>query len=273
MSFDPGLPDDRVNVSGTHPLKEAGMLVGGIVGFVVLVTVGTAVSIDVLVPFLPPSLEMQVFGWLSSPPDEDEPADSEEARVQALVDRLASRWPENPYRFNVVILSDTDPNAFAFPGASIGVTRGLLEQVGSENELAFVLGHEIGHFKNRDHLRGLGRGLALTLAVTAVASSGAGVAGNLAALAGTLAARSFDREQEADADAFGMELVAAEYGHVDGAGRFFEKAPDPGGILGEGVAGYLSTHPYHEDRIEALERLADRRGWQRRGDLTPFAGE
>ncbi len=37
------------------------------------------------------------------------------------------------------------------------VFTGLLEKMTSENELAFVLAHELGHYDHRDHLRGLGR--------------------------------------------------------------------------------------------------------------------
>ena len=56
------------------------------------------------------------------------------------------------------------------------VSTGLLEQTASENELAFVVGHEIGHFRNRDHLRGLGRGVAFGLVLAALSTSGAGTA-------------------------------------------------------------------------------------------------
>jgi hypothetical protein len=69
-----------------------------------------------------------------------------------------------------------------------------MKQVESENELAFVLGHELGHFRNRDHLKSLGRDLALALLI-ATLSQGSSV-GDLAALSGDLAGRSFSREQE-----------------------------------------------------------------------------
>lgn len=274
MSFDPGLPDDSINVSGTHPLKEAGLLLGGMIGAVILFVIAVGASIDWLAPLLPPGLEMKLLGSFGEP-DEDaiEPSDSDEQRLQALVDRMASHWADNPYSFRAAILGDDDPNAFAFPGGWIVVSRGLLEQTDSENELAFVVSHEIGHFKNRDHLRGLGRGVALALAMSVVASSGAGVAGDLASLAGSLAGRSFDRDQEVDADAFGLGLVYAEYGHVGGATEFFRKAPEFSNVIGDTAASYLSTHPLHDDRIEALLMLALQKGWPKRGQLMPFESE
>ena len=112
--------------------------------------------------------------------------------------------------------------------------------------------------------------MAFGLVLVALSASGAGSAADLASLAGQLAQRSFDRDQENDADAFGLALVAAEYGHVAGAGDFFRKAPGAGGLLGENLEGYLSTHPLHEDRIEALAALAAERGWPTQGALVPL---
>ena len=69
--------------------------------------------------------------------------------VQGLGDRLAadSERPELPWSFSV--LDDPTPNAFAFPGGYIFITRGLLGLMGNEAELVSVLGHEIGHVTAR----------------------------------------------------------------------------------------------------------------------------
>ena len=103
------------------------------------------------------------------------------------------------------------PNALAFPGGLIVLTTGLLDGLGSENELALVLGHELGHYAGRDHLEGLGRGLALAFTLGIFGAGESGSAAGLAALAAQLAARGHDREQETLADAFGLALEQAEY--------------------------------------------------------------
>jgi len=190
--------------------------------------------------------------------------------VRELVARLARHWPENPYAFHVAIHEESTPNALAFPGGLVVVTSGLLEQVESENELAFVLGHELGHFRNRDHLRGLGRGLAFALVMAAVGASGAGSAAELATVAAQLAERGFDREQERSADDFGLALVASEYGHVAGAVDFFERLPGTPGEVGEQIASYLSTHPVNRERVDALLRAAGEEGWATSGELRPL---
>jgi Zn-dependent protease with chaperone function len=138
---------------------------------------------------------------------------------------MVSHWPDNPYVYEIAIWDESEANAVALPGGVIAVTRGLLDSVESENELAFVLGHELGHFHNRDHLRGLGRGAVFSLLLVVVGLGGGGSAVQLASLAGQLAQREADRDREIEADHFGLALLAAEYGHVSGAEIFFSPSP------------------------------------------------
>jgi len=276
VNFDPSLPDDEVNVSGSHPLREAAVLLAGIAGAGFALFVFIALAVEIVVPWIPPSFEVRIFSGSrlagSLAPGGGE-ADRRAQRVAELVDRLARHWPENPYSFHVVVLEEKTPNALAAPGGLIVVSSGLLDQVESENELAFVLGHEIGHFRNRDHLRGIGRGAAFALVMGALGLGGGGGAANLASLSGQLAARGFDRGQERAADRFGLELVQQEYGHVAGAWEFFDRLPDPESAAGKELVQYLATHPLNEDRIQALRALALERGWSETGTVVTLESD
>jgi Zn-dependent protease with chaperone function len=273
MEYDGRLPAEGVEASDEQPLREFALLVGGLVAVAAAVIAVAAFAIDRLVPLLPPELEARwLGGWLD--PGDGVDADPRTASVQALLDRLARHWPDHPYEFRVGLLAESEPNALALPGGAILVTSGLLEQAASENELALVLGHELGHYRGRDHLRGLGRGLVGELVVAALAGTGGGdaVAG-LASLAGGLAERGFDRSQESRADAFGLSLVQAEYGHVAGAGDFFARlaASESGERSGaRALATYLSTHPHSAFRAEQLRAEAAAHGWPTEGPLTPL---
>ena len=268
MEYDPKLPADGINTTDESPLREFALLVAGLVGAVLALIAIAALAVDRLVPLVPPALEARWFGgWLA---DEATAGDPRSAPVQALLDRLASHWPDVPYPFRAAVLDEPDPNALALPGGTILVTSGLLAQVGSENELALVLGHELGHFRARDHLRGLGRGLAAQLVLGALGGSGELVSG-LSAFAGALAQRGFDRRQESQADAFGLELVHAEYGHVAGARDFFARLAIAQGdtpATGRRLARYLETHPLSEDRVAALAAEAAAHGWATEGPRT-----
>ena len=83
--------------------------------------------------------------------------------------------------------------------------------------------------------------------------------------------RSILAEHDTKADHFALEIVAAEYGHVRGAGDFLRGAPEPSGRFETRRVGYLSTHPLDAERLAALEALAAERGWSTQGDLTPLA--
>jgi predicted Zn-dependent protease len=247
------------NVSPEHPLVELATVLLGItlVGLGLLAAAWLAV--ELAVRFLPPSLEERVFTGA---------AGTRSPQLETLLARLARHWPEHGYTLRAGIVPLDSPNAFALPGGQVLVTNALLEQAGSENELAFVLAHELGHVAGRHPLRALGRGLLVSLALTAIGGAeGASVAGPAAALG----ERSFSREQERAADRFGLALVAAEYGHVAGATDFLRRLPDAGdaGSASRAVS-WLATHPRSADRVAELEALARRQRFPTEGALTPL---
>ena len=258
MDRDPLLLEN--NVSPEHPLAELATLVLGI-GLIGLGILAAAwLAVESAVRFLPPSVEQRVFAGASGP---------QSPELAALLERLARHWPENRYALRVGTVELDVPNAFALPGGQVLVTSALLAQARSENELAFVLAHELGHVAGRDPLRGLGRGLLVSLAVTAIGGAeGASVAGSVAALGEVR----FSREQESAADRFGLALVAAEYGHVAGASDFLRSLPDGEGEGGatSRVASWLATHPRSADRVAELDAQARRQGFPTQGTLTPL---
>ena len=130
-----------------------------------------------------------------------------------------------------------------------------------------VLGHELGHYAGRDHLEGMGRAFTFALVLGVL-----GVGDGLTSVVTEVAMRGYGREQEREADAFGLALVQAEYGHVAGATAFFERLPADGKEFADRLAQYISTHPMSDERIEALTALALDRGWPREGELAVFAG-
>ena len=271
MKFKPSLPEDGINVSHTHPLREALLLAGGVVAIGAAVAAAVAIAVDLAAPYIPIELEARLFSsWIDRGVEDDGAVAPRERLLAQLLDRMARHWPENPYVFEIVVWDESEPNAVALPGGVIAVTNALLESVESENELAFVLGHELGHFHNRDHLRGLGRGFAFSLLLVAVGVGGGGSAVQLASWAGRFAQRDFNRAQEIEADRFGLALLAAEYGHVSGAVAFFDHLPELDGPLEGAFASYFSTHPLNADRIQALHALASEMGWALRGERQPL---
>jgi len=265
LRYVPKQPRDDVNVSDTHPLVEAGTLVIGLSAILLLIVVALVFLVELALYFIPVEKEAALFrDWLPEDIVTVSPVDERLYQTQLLLDRLAFHWGDNPYEFRVEIDDSSDANAMALPGGLIVVTTGLLDQVESENELAFVLGHELGHYRNRDHLRALGRGIVFSLLYTVLTGRDVSDVGiNVA----DLALRSFNRKQELAADEFGLELVYTQYGHVGESWRLFERWDD-GDDSAFDVVSYTSTHPQPDDRIAVLEELARSRGWPLAGGVT-----
>src|SRR3989304_5687225 len=88
------------------------------------------------------------------------------ARLAAVSDRR-----DLPWRFH--ILNQKEVNAISLPGGFIYVTRGMLRFVQSDDELAFVLAHEVAHVNQRHHVSLLERNFFLSIVITLLFGGGA----------------------------------------------------------------------------------------------------
>lgn len=249
MKFTPKLPEGNVNVSTTHPLKELAWLLGGVVLLLGALVLVLGLSADLVAARVPASVET----WLGRqalakfPGQESLPL---ERRLQTLLDGLPPDSPLHRYRFRVLVAKTEDVNAFALPGGTIVVNAGLLNKVESENELAMVLAHELGHFAHRDHLRSLGRGLGLAVATGLLFGGDSGASELVSNTLLTFQSR-YSQGQEAAADEFGLDLLAKRYGHAGGATTFFVRLSEKEGGR---IPHLLASHPHPRARIDDLNQ-------------------
>lgn len=187
-------------------------------------------------------------------------------RLQRYVNQLG-RWislqsarPTLPWSFAVI--DDAGYNAFAAPGGYIFITRGLLERVPDEADLAGVLAHEITHVVAKHHLQALRKsaksGLLTQLLATQVKGDAANaVSGQLFALGRNLYSKGLDRDDEFDADRSGMLLAARSgfdpYGLVSVLQNLRSAAPDD-----PLFALSVSTHPPAQQRLDQMEQSMGR---------------
>lgn len=133
------------------------------------------------------------------------------AYVQSVGNKLAAVSDRKlPYEF--VVLNDSVPNAWAMPGGKIAFNRGLLYELNSEAELAAVLGHEITHAAARHGAKGMERGVFLQGAMVAVGlsardSSYANLIVGGSQLGAQLISTKYSRDNESEADLYGMEYM------------------------------------------------------------------
>ena len=257
MKFTPKHIEGNVNVSKTHPLAELGWLVGGLLLLVMILYLVLGVSTDIAVAKIPVSAEVWLGEYFIDGLDahENEPL---QRLLQRLLDNLPSDSPLHAYTFSAQLVESEQINALALPGGRIMVFSALLEQAESENEVAMVLAHELGHFAHRDHLYRLGRGLGVTVAAIMLFGKDS-AASALASKLFLVGDSHYSREQESAADRFGLELLVASYGHAGGATDFFARV---GEGAGSRVPYLLASHPHPDDRVRELQGLIAANGYR-----------
>jgi predicted Zn-dependent protease len=186
------------------------------------------------------------------------------AYVEAVGARLAryANRKEIRYRFHLVDMEA--PNTFALPGGLVYITRGLLALIESEDELAGILAHEIGHIESRHATRRL-----QALAPFAILNAPAKLLGSVAptlgqiaeipsALAGGLAISAYSRSQEHEADKVGAALAAAAGWRPDALADALNVLEAEHNLSKEarGMPTFFTTHPTTPDRVTKVRSRA-----------------
>ncbi|MDH3636377.1 MAG: M48 family metalloprotease [Gammaproteobacteria bacterium] len=187
--------------------------------------------------------------------------------VNRIGQELAAKSHRENLKFTFTVLDSPDINAFALPGGYVYVTRGIMAYLGSEAELAGVIGHEIGHVTARHSVRQQGGQLASNiLSILVAATTGDQALGNLSQQLSTGLIRGYGRDHELEADRLG-----AEYLHI--AGYDPENMLEVIGVLKDQEVyekalaasenrqpniyhGVFSTHPRNDDRLKTVVRKA-----------------
>src|SRR3989339_80072 len=250
MKFTPKTIEENVNVSPTSPVKDFFELILKILGIFLALYILLGFAVDYIAPRISEKTEAQ-FGALFNSIYEEQKLPDSEKTVQSIVDKLLSHNPSLPrFTYQTHLIESKKINAQAFPGGHIIIYTGLLKEMRSENELAMVIAHELGHFAHRDHLRGLGRGLVFLVFSTFLSGADSSVS-RFIANSMTNAEMRFSQTQESAADSFALELLNKTYSHAAGATDFFEKMslkyPAPRFFY------IFATHTYPQRRIEALK--------------------
>lgn len=166
---------------------------------------------------------------------------------------LVSRNIQNPYQFDFHVLRDNQTvNAFALPGGQIFITAGLLSQLKSEDQLAGVLGHEIGHVIHRHSAEQMAKtDFYQGLAGAATAATGDFGTAQIANYVAQVKLMKFGRDDELESDEFGVHYMI-------NAGYNPYAMVEVMEILGKAGGGmdrdeFMSSHPSPANRVEKIK--------------------
>lgn len=173
--------------------------------------------------------------------------------ANALTQQVGGKW-------EVTLFKGEQANAFALPGKKIGVYEGLLKIATTQDQLAAVIGHEIGHVDAEHANQRVSTSLVTNLGLSAIqgmtgfGQSEVGMAAlGLGAQFGVMLP--FSRKHESQADKYGVKLMAKAGFKPHASVQLWQKMKQAGGTAPPEL---LSTHPSNSTRISDLKKLAPR---------------
>ena len=198
--------------------------------------------------------------------------------VDAVGQRLVKESPRHdlPHQFHVVDM--VEPNAFALPGGYVYVTRGLLALVNTEDELAGVVGHEIGHVAARHTVQRISRQgpfALITNLVSGVTGFFVPVVGNIVGGVGNFAQSlvfsPYSRSQESEADEVGQEMAAKAGWDPVGLATFLATLGREEALLSDGPRkpSFFDSHPATPDRVKNTTKHAKGLTQAKREPISP----
>jgi len=189
----------------------------------------------------------------------------QDAELQAYVKAVGQKLVRNsaarntPYRYDFHLLADPRTvNAFALPGGQIFITQALYSRLETEDQLAGVLGHEIGHVVGRHSAERVSKQqLAKDLTGAAVLATGDYGTAQAAQMIANVVNMKYGRGHELESDDLGVRFMIK-------SGYDPHQLKDVMRILKEAAGGgerqpeFFSTHPDPENRIEEIERAIEK---------------
>src|SRR3989337_302380 len=165
--------------------------------------------------------------------------------VNSVGRRIVKTIGANPDSYHFFVVRGNQPNAFAIPGGYIFIFDGLLLQLRDEEELAGVLAHEIAHVERNHFFKDAKKVAALDIAtIAAILLGGGGIAATTIASAANIDVRlQFSRENESEADSYGLRYLQTAGYPPRSLLNFFDNLIRYERFNPQSAPAYMSTHP------------------------------
>ena len=249
---------DNVNVGSSSDLKDFFILIGWIALAIIVFLMTFQLFANYLIDNMSVKNQMKIEKLLAT---KNRPAipyeyNSSVKNLYRLERKIISSDSSIKHKeiFPIYVSESTDINAWVHPDGTIFFTKGILDENMSEQELAFVLAHEIGHYAHRDHLKSISKKLAIMFLCM--------ISGNETELGVVVKGISnvdslhHSKKQEKQADLYAGRMLIKIYGTnqggIDAMRRIKEKEKYPEFLQ------YISDHPLTTDRISLLQNQQKR---------------
>lgn len=247
MKYIPSEETEEINFkTEKHPWLNALILVGGFFGLYFVLLLALAIAGETVATKIPPKYESSLFSFLDL-----KMGQKPWLLGQQIADDIFQRNDiDEVYKPQVFLSCDGTVNAVALPGKKIIIFKGLLKNTHTLNSLYFILGHEIGHIINRDHLKSIGRALAISLGLFFI---NVGTDTNsFFSLNQAIVDRRFGQGQETASDDRAIDFTIKRFKGLYSSHEFFDSIqkihPDASKLV-----AFLNTHPLTQNRIDKIK--------------------
>ena len=202
---------------------------------------------------MPLSQDVEIGRAYAPKLEEESGGKIEDEALQSYVDsigqKLASLCQRSDLKYHFTAVNDEAINAFALPGGYIFITKGMLENLDSEAQMASILAHEIAHVVARDSAAAMSRQIGIDLILSSVANKTPEAAMAVAKISRQMMNLKFSRTDETQADLGGLDyLVSAGYNPYE----MVETMKMLQSQSKSSAPAFLSTHPSPANRVEYI---------------------
>ncbi len=261
MKYRSKLPDDSVNIPKESYLLQTLKLFFSLALLAFLSYMILIFVLHTAIDNLPLKYEKKLVQFISFDMEVGEIKSDE--YLDEITQKI-SKCANLTYDVKTYIISQATPNAYALPGGSIYITTGMLKELKNQNELVAILGHEMGHFKNRDHLKTLGSSVLFSLISL---SLGDGY-GKILETTLNISKIKYSQSAELKSDIFALDVMDCSYGSVSNATELFSRLDK-----GNEMSFFLATHPPFKKRIKKMQDYIASKNYDITKVPTPFKKE
>ncbi len=258
MKYNAKLPKEGINTPKENFLFSFFKLIISLVLSIIVFYIIITIIINTTMNYLPNSYEKKLVNFIRKNLSKKEYKQNK--YLQNIVDKM-QKCSNIPYKVKIYTEDKDMINAFALPSGEILVTSALLAKMRNENELAFIVGHELGHLKHRDNFKDFTKSLIFSSVSLFLGDEYRQILSS----ALNITKSRYSQSQELAADKFGVDDVACAYGGVNGVNQFFQnmKKKDSWRYI-------LADHPDFKKRIEEMKRHIIANKYNTKNTLLPI---